>query len=547
MNYRYIAFSFATLLSASVSLHAQTKSPADSINSEQVDIVKSYEPVLLPTSKVEFPPNLPKITDEKPLPQQYNFTEKFAKISYQPEDLKPLKFNEPKDPENSLGFLRVGFGNYTTPSIKAAIVNKHQTDFKVGLSTDFIFSKAKKQKFQEYYEFGAHAFAAYNMRAATIGLDVDFDQDKYHYYGLDPAVAELLTKEDVAQKYTGFKTKLHLRNTLPTNFDIDYNASLGINAVSNSFDQSVLNFSFAAHAEKSFDAETFKVGVDIDGMSSTLKKNDGNTGLFGLQITPFVGVKKGIWSLEAGPVLIVNSGNIHLLPYLKNKVKISGDYVVLYNEWVGKLGYNNMATAYLDNPFIAANISYKNYRFEERTFAGLKGSLPFGLSYDVKFSQLVWHNAPLWVNDTTNFSQFTQVYDNKVKALNPHIELAYQSGKIFKISTSVDYYKFSTENQLAAWHLPTLKSTLQGQYFWKDQLVVGAEMFVHSGIKARNQQLNVENLKTVVDINLSAQYALKKYISFFAELNNIANVKSPRWNGYSTYGFHAIAGVKLLF
>jgi hypothetical protein len=92
-----------------------------------------------------------------------------------------------------------------------------------------------------------------------------------------------------------------------------------------------------------------------------------------------------------------------------------------------------------------------------------------------------------------------------------------------------------------------LKSTLQGQYFWKDQLVVGAEMFVHSGIKARNQQLNVENLKTVVDINLSAQYALKKYISFFAELNNIANVKSPRWNGYSTYGFHAIAGVKLLF
>lgn len=545
MNYQYIALVSAFLLSAQVSLKAQTKS--DSIKSEQVDIVKNYEPVLLSVSKVEFPPNLPKITDEKPLPQQYTFTEKFAKINYSPEDLKPLKFNEPKDPENSLGFLRAGFGNYMTPSIQAGIANKHQTDFKVGLNTDFIYSKANDPMFQEYYEFGVHAYGAYNMRAATMGLDVDFDKDRYHYYGIEPALAELLTKDDVAQKYTSFNTKFHLRNTLPNNLDIDYNAFMGINSVSNSFDQSVLNFSFGAHAEKKLSGETFKVGADINGLSSTLKKNDGNNGRFGLQITPFAGVKMGIWSLDAGPVIIVDNGNVHMLPYLKNKIVISGNYAVLYNEWVGRLGYNNIASAYMENPFISANINYKNYRFEERTFAGIRGSIPAGFSYDVRFSQLVWHDAPLWVNDTSNFSQFTQVYDNKIKALNPHVELSYQSGKVFKITGMVDYYKFSTENQLAAWHLPTLKSTLQGQYFWKEQLTVGAEMFVHSGIKARNPQLDVENLKTVVDINLSAQYALKKNISFFVELNNIANVKSPRWNTYSGYGFQALGGVKLLF
>jgi outer membrane receptor protein involved in Fe transport len=50
-------------------------------------------------------------------------------------------------------------------------------------------------------------------------------------------------------------------------------------------------------------------------------------------------------------------------------------------------------------------------------------------------------------------------------------------------------------------------------------------------------------LKGFADINLGAEYRYSKFLSFFANFNNIGNVRYYRWDRYPTQRFNALIGV----
>lgn len=535
----------STLIVISASLNAQVRK--DSLPSEQIDVVKAFEPSVTLVNKVGFPPNLPKLSTDQPLPQQYNFTDRYTSVSYKPEDLRPLKYTAPVEAPQGIGYVRAGFGNYLTPVFNLALSNKDHSKFSVGLNTDFIFSKANEPRFQEYYELGVKANAAYHTENMTISLDAGIRRDQYYLYGIDGQDSlQDVNKKDISRAYTIPSFMLSVFNHVPTKADIDYKAYFGVDAAGTDFDVKASNVSFGASGEKGFSGGDYKAGLKLNAMLSTYNF-EGSDGRFALELTPFGGIRKGIWSLEAGPVLVIDDGDVHLMPYISNRIKVKEDKLVIYNEWKSSIGFNNLVTAYRQNPFLARDNRYENYRFEERTLLGVRGAIPSGLFYNFRFGQAAWNDMPLWLNDTSDFSQFRQVYDKKVRGWNPYLELGYKKQGLFDISLAGDYYIYTTDQQAEAWHLPSLQGQLLAHYYWKDKLQVGMQILAQAGMKARNELGAVENLKPLVDINLSANYFLNKNIGFFVEVNNIANIRSPRWYRYDRFGIQGIGGVKVVF
>ncbi len=520
----------------------------DTLKTDEINVVRAFEPEVNLVNKVDFPPNLPKITTtDKPVTQAYQFNDFYKSIEYTPEDLRPLKYSTSDDKIESIGYLKAGFGNYLTPVFKLGLTNKDHSKFQTGINVDFIHSKSKKPKFRQYYDLGINAYGEYHLDKITVGAKVGLDMDQYYLYGMDALESDTLNKDQVSRKYTVPKFGLYFYNHATNRWDMNFAGNLDVVIASTNFSNKAVNVNYGLHGLKQFSGDTYKVGLDLDGLMSSNTNSEISLSRNALALRPYAGIKKDIWSLEAGPVLIVDAGDVHLLPSIKNKIKIKDDLLVMYNEWNSKIGYDNLIRVSQENPFIANDLHFQNYRFQERIILGLRGALPSGFSYDARFGQNVWNDAPLFVNDTNDMKQFRQVKEEKISAWNGHLEAEYEKAGEFGVKTSVDYLSYKTKTEQEAWHMPEMKFSFSGRYIWKEKLFVGAEVIALAGIKARNQQLGVEKLSPQVDINLSANYQLTKNIGFFVELNNLLNNTQARYNQYERFGFQGIGGVKIIF
>src|SRR5690554_2332330 len=126
MKTRDIFFAAATL--SVVIASAQTKPP---LPSEQIDIVKSFEPELMRSAKVAQQPNLPRLTTDTIGPLGYDVTDRLVKVDYKPAEVRPVSFSAFKKEEKlPVVRLKAGFGSYLSPLIDLQMANRKQDKYK---------------------------------------------------------------------------------------------------------------------------------------------------------------------------------------------------------------------------------------------------------------------------------------------------------------------------------------------------------------------------------------------------------------------------------
>ncbi|MBK6339752.1 MAG: TonB-dependent receptor [Bacteroidetes bacterium] len=517
------------------------------IDNEQIDIVKDYQPVLIKSDKIGINADLPKLKQDDPTKQSYTVSEKSIEIGYKPAEIKPLKVKDEEPEPLPFVYLKAGFGNYLTPVIDFSITNKNTEKFKVGLQGDFISSKRKNYAFQDYLESGVKLFGQYNFKKVLIGTDVKFNFDKYNFYGYDHLLfpEELFDKDtmDISYRTIGFKS--YFSNYADNSKDLKYKGHLGFNQLKLNDGRSENIIDFSVLASKKF-KDIFTAGAQISGNSTSLK-SPGVNNRFVVGFKPFAGVEMGIWRIEGGANVVIDEGDVFAFPYLKNQLEIVPTKLVMYNEWLGDVSVNNIFNTYTKNPWLSQNIMWDNYKTEDRRFIGLRGAITGGFSYDVSFGQMVYKNMPLFVNDTTDFRKFTFNYEEKLTSWNPKLSIGYQYGKMFYGRLNFEYNAYKTKSGITPYHLPSLKTNLTLGYTWNEKLGIKVDIFGESGSKVLTETRNVEKLNGIVDINLSANYNLNKYVGFFVNLNNIAFQKYQRYYLYPSYGLQALGGVVLTY
>lgn len=517
------------------------------LENETIDIVKDYEPVVKRANKKNFAPKIPEIVIDNPGSQNYNLPITYEEVQYEPSELRPLGY--PKEDEVSLPFiyLKAGFGNYLTPLIDFQVANKNTEKFRVGLGLEHISSRRKKIENQKYGETDVKALGEYYINGMTVGAEPYFSLNTYHFYGYDQEDTTF-TSAQTRNRYNKGGVKLFFFNHEENSLELDYNTAIRFHSTTDDYNNKEFNFNWDIGISKTFN-EIFKVGgntfIDLNALKSVMNDNR-----FAFGLNPYFEVGKERWFIRAGFWFLTDEGNVYALPDIKHQTKLYKDYIVMYNEWIGHLEINNLNTLSDVNPWLVRNIKYNNYRIEARNFIGFKGNVPVGIDYDVRFSQMVYYDVPLFVNDTsTVFNKFMVQYDNKLKAWNPHVSLGYQLAEFLKIRASFDYFNYSTNDVIneAPWHLPAFKTNASAIFQYNNKFIFKADVFGFSGVKVKNESGNVEKLKGNVDLNFSASYLLNKNISFFAEVNNALSLKSERWYKYPGYGFLALGGVIVSF
>jgi hypothetical protein len=198
-----------------------------------------------------------------------------------------------------------------------------------------------------------------------------------------------------------------------------------------------------------------------------------------------------------------------------------------------------------ENPNINYDIMLENSRVEDR-MAGFKGSVK-QFSWNARFSNKVIKQMPLYVNDTLDMSRFNVVYDKSMTVININVEAGYDWNKKLRSLLTFDFMLYEPDGQAKAWHLPMINTNFSTSYLLKEKLLMRAELFGVAGAFGRDINGDAQKIKGMVDINLGADYQFTKYLSFFAQLNNLANFKYQKWYNYPTFGFNAMVGVQFRY
>ena len=120
------------------------------------------------------------------------------------------------------------------------------------------------------------------------------------------------------------------------------------------------------------------------------------------------------------------------------------------------------------------------------------------------------------------------------------------NGIAFGGTVDLNTYSLSVEEK--PWHLPTFALNGFVKYTGLDNdLQIKADLFMENGVPYINDLGEADNLNTLFDLSVNADYFFSDNIGVFLQLNNLANNKRIRWNGYENYGFNIIGGINARF
>jgi len=213
---------------------------------------------------------------------------------------------------------------------------------------------------------------------------------------------------------------------------------------------------------------------------------------------------------------------------------------------------NSLKKLYEINPFLLTPAQLTVFQ-QTNYYAGFDWVNTKGLQLQAKLGFVKFQNLPLFINASNDVrvpsgKDFLVLNENRATAFFVESNLGYIFSDKLSFNAALNTYSFQSQltfdksygilpidlNLDFKWRpLEPLNFKLNGQVF-------GGNMAIEpGGIPFRT--------KGILDLGLAVDYKLNKKWALWIDLNNIANAKYQRWNGYTSFGFNFLLGVKFNF
>ena len=465
------------------------------IESESIDIIKPYEPVLADAVRISFSPKLPtkaELDRAKPKFDDYFVPNRFLTMSYEPAALKPLSYKKSRSKKNIEKeelynvWIRAGLGNLALPLLEAAVSTNQSDKYVAGLHAAYIAGKSSNLEFQDYSKMSVGAFGKSFMETAYAQFKLDYQRDTYHYYGFhaDTLLFDIPeTADSIRQNFQNISAAVELGSSTENDMGIDYKLDAAINLFSDKYEAREQNIILNANASRIL-TETSLLEGHFRTYFSNFKRDTTGSSNFALDITPKFTLLPSIGKISLGASLLLNSGTFYPFPYISAELNLSPEMLQLYASWKKEIVSNNYMTLSSENPFLGTNFELNNSIYEQRSI-GLKGLVASNINYNINVYQNISKDQPLFVNDSTDMTKFGIVYDTKMTNLGAKVELNYLLKDKGNIGIDVNVNSYNTEQEAEAWHLPSMRVGINGRYKITPKFTLRADAFVISGAKAR--------------------------------------------------------------
>lgn len=536
---------FFTLLSIVGILKAQD---GNGLETEDITISKDYEARIADARKINVNPG---IQDVKLPPPNLNYVvpSRLLDLKYPAHTIKPYSMPKVKPENYNHSYIRLGFGTQFSPLAELVYINQDKENLQFGAFYKHLSAYGRREN-QKFRDNDLGLFAKYTMKKTELGAKFNFMQDVDYFYGYNTEDTTFASK-DVNHRVREIGGEIYIKNAALNAKNLDHKQVITTSFANDNFKVNEWFLNYRADFTKvNKNKHFFNVNADID-ISNFTPSAPGRGDLereifqFGSDYT----FNNDDWKLTAGLILAFGDLNdeqqFNVYPTLYTEKRLYKNHLIFYSGWSRRLQKNSYLNFAQENPFINSDIMLENSRIEDR-MAGFKGSAG-QFTYNARFSNKVIKDMALFVNDSTDMKRFDVVYDRNTTVVNINLEAGYDWNKKLKSLLSFDLMLYEPDGQEKAWHMPMFNTRFSTSYLLKEKLLMRADLFGVAGAFARDVNGDAQKIKGMADISIGADYQFTKYLSFFAQMNNLANFKFQKWYNYPTFGFNAMIGVQFRY
>lgn len=537
-----------TLLQVGSNVFAQKDTTVlpDNMKGKTITITSAYTPVLKDAPKVNFSASdyllpAPKAT------LQYTIPSIVTPLDYTSAPLYPLALSiDSSMLWQQKSFLKMGYGNLSTPYIETGIVLGNTPQKYMGIYGFHTQSKGELP-FQSFAKSLLSANGVVNLKETnTLKAKLLLENRRHYEYGLGKTVA-LYDAKDLLRNYFSLGAGVSLENRVPNQWGFDYHPSLDIttfsdnkSSIENTFllkvpFSKVLNNSWKAQMNTSVDASVL-------GMKSAQASNN-----VIVSVEPSVQFQKPAISTTLGFKSTWDRGQFHLLPHLYLATNTYKSFT-LYAGWEGYFQKTTYQSLTNTNTWVQVSSTLKNTRFTDG-FLGFKGSIKNHITYNVKGAYQQIFNLPIFINDAYDGRTFGVTYDSLVPNFFVHGSLGYTFREDCSIMASFtkNFYGQPSQHKDVYGYVPLSFNTALRWKFW-DKLFVAADVYAWDGaIYFNTKHKDPDVLSGAIDANVGADMTVYKNIDLWLKVNNLFNSQYERWYQYPVLGTNVMAGVTIRF
>jgi len=545
---------FAVLMSIiAANLHAQDQGEIEKV---EIEIVKSKQ-ITLPKAERNFEKVSPRPVEPIKPEIKYELANvPFRSPEYNPA-IRPLKLKA--EPINKIfsNYISGGYGNYASPYLEGYITNKRDRNKFFGAK---LF----------HHSYGSGPVDAGNSASGSTQLKVfargfgqklvgggflSFENWNNKFYGQLP---DVFIGDAASQSYSTFSLGADIGSKSTSK--LNYRLSGGFSYLKDNFNSSeneqTLNFEsgyqFGRSGKFVFNADYSLITRKFEPQPARSRH------LFKIQpayqFSPIqnlvlsVGVNTAFQNDTLGTVKSLN-----IYPNIQASYELSSA-IQAYASLAGDMDKVSLQKFARENSWIDQNVLLNHTNRTIEFLGGFKIKMLRKIAFNGGVSTANFKNLYFYQNLIGRGERFAVVYDQgNTQRFNLFGEFSLSGSDKVKAILRGDYFAYSTDKVLEAWHRPTYRVSFISSYNIYNKILLDVDFILQGGMKALAVEppfpsvLKTVTISPAADLNVKASYVVSSQFSVFVKANNILDNQYQVYLYYPVRGFQAMAGLTWSF
>lgn len=502
---------------------------------------------------------------------KYTLIPNKQQVEIDPKPIEAAKVSvEPKLAKLYKGYVKGGFGLYTTPLLNLHYMDGRSRDGVWGVNYEHLSSAggvALEDSIPDSFSNNSiHLWGRRFLKKHAIQGVLDWDRDVVNYYGFDPYLFTDASVQDLEQRFNALIGDIELISYHRDSAKVNYRSAIGFRNFRDRFDGVENNVDVRTSLRTTRGTETYSGDIRINYNDFTFRSLSDSTEVnkpnLLAQIEPKVTTRLGNFMVQVGAGIWIDARGaqpFHFYPLAEARYSLLDDLFVPYVGVEGRMEQNTYRSITTDNPFVVSDIALKNTSRKLDVYGGIRGMLSSSTSFNVRVSTTRYEDFLYFVNDSSYSpgSRFFAIYDN-LTVFNLRGEVSINASNRFRLQVRGDFYQYSPDAEAQAWYQPTTRLSFAGSYDLGEKLIVNLDIFTEGKRKAKSLIQHQDGvfeddgsytleLNGYADVNLGVEYRYTKRLSGWIRLNNMFAASYQRWSPYNVQRFNAMMGVTYAF
>lgn len=555
-----------SLFASSLTLHGQEK-PKEPVKqdtskknavTEEIEVVRSYKPVLADAVKIRRSPNLNATKPFNPK-MTYNLLDKRLELNSGIRELEAQKLQQEIEAQRKNNFAKLGFGNLGTSLAQLNIATGQDPALQAGFNFNHL-GMSGKENLQKISQQNLSAYGRSIGDALVLEGKLGYDRTGTYFYGTDLNNSFINTDPE-RQKLNYFNAGGLLFNRT----DADDESSFSFAAKAQGY---IFNNAFKAKENAVVisgglgkNLNKFHLGANASADITTSKDSayTFNNNLF--KLNPYLQIQTEVLRLTGGINYVNEFGSnqrIHIFPAISLDFMLIKNYLTIFGNFGGDVDKNTLKGFTDTNPFINQNVALKNTINKFDLTGGIRGTFAPNMGYKAAVSYQTVGDLSYFTNSYQNKEKFDVDYMiGNTNIIGFEGELNISFSEAFNLDSKIDIKQYDNNNETHAWLRPgfVLQSTASIKIV--DKVKLSGDLLFQGETKAKiyeaynptitSPTYTIQTIKPFADISVGADYKYNKQISAFFRVNNILGNDYQRFPYYRNYGINILGGVSYGF